>query len=121
MTVFFTPLDVADRARQRLGVEPPLVSLDTAVDFSKAAQEISACFDRLREAELRRNVWRFSIRTAAIRPIDTTTMELVPAAYSASKNYIVGSIVKFNKNIYISTSPANTNNQPDISPDFWQQ
>jgi hypothetical protein len=51
-------------------------------DDSKAASAVSFCYDKLREAELRRNVWVFSIRKAALRPVDTTTKLLAPAAWA---------------------------------------
>ena len=80
---FLTPIDIANRALQHVGasrIDPTL----GFTEISKNAQEISFCYDKLRRAELRRNVWRFAIRSAVLRPIDTTTLMLVPALCSAS-------------------------------------
>lgn len=89
MTDYTTPVDIANRALQHLGAK----RIVTLADASKNAAAINACYDKLRMAELRRNIWRFSTRRAALRPLDTTHMNLVPAAFDAAKQYLLGSIV----------------------------
>lgn len=117
---FSTPTDIANRACQHVGARR-IAPGALFTEDSKEAGEISSCYDQLRTSELRRNVWVFSIRTAALRPLAATTMKLVAATYVATKRYIVGSVVTYNGSIFIGSDPNNTGNQPDVSPDFWQQ
>jgi len=112
---FQIPLDIANRALQDCGAS----RIVGFTDDSKAASEVNFLYDKCRTAELRRNVWRFSTRRAALRPIDTTTMELVPAPWGQSNLYIVGSLVAWLGQIYFSTSPVNQNLQPDQNPGSW--
>jgi hypothetical protein len=64
-----TSVDIANRALQHVGGK----RIVTLADDSVNASAVSFCYDKLREAELRRNVWVFSIRKAALRPVDTNT------------------------------------------------
>lgn len=117
---FSDATDIANRACQHVGASR-IAPGALFTEDSKQAGEISACYDQLRVSELRRNVWRFSIRTAALRPVNITTMLLVASAYSATARYIVGSVVSYNGSIFIGSDPNNTGNQPDTSNDYWQQ
>ena len=91
MPAFSTPLDIANRALQLIG--QPRMTLWT--DNSVAAAEMRFAFDKLRQAELRRNVWRFSIARSAIYPVSTTTRTWVPPAYNAATTYPVGAVVSY--------------------------
>jgi hypothetical protein len=109
---YLTPIDIANRALDHCGV-PPIVAF---TDDTKGAERTLAVYDKLRVAELRRNVWRFAIRKMALRAIDTTTMVLVPTAYDATKTYPQGSIVTSGNTTYlaiqavpISTTPGAPN------------
>lgn len=119
---FNEPLDIANRALQRVG-QTKIASFS---EDSKAADEVSFCYDKLRMAEMRRNVWVFSIRKIALRAFNPQsggtlgTMMLTPVAWDITKNYLAGSIRSFGKRIYISRT-ANIAKQPDISPDDWGQ
>lgn len=55
-------VDIANAALQKLGA-PRIVNL---TDDSDAARAANACYNRLRQAELRKHVWNFSIRRANI-------------------------------------------------------
>ncbi len=96
MAKFLTPIDVANRALDHCGV-PHIVAF---TDDAKGAYYTNANYDKLRDAELRRNVWRFAVRKAALRAVDSDTMFLVPAAYSTSATYPQGSIVSYNSVFY---------------------
>ena len=127
---FQLPIDVMNRALQRVGQ----TRIVTLTDDTKAADEVTFCYDKLRIAEMRRNVWIFSIRQTALRPYNPQmpansatgaaatlgTMELVPAAWSATKNYLPGSIISYNTKVYFSRT-ANINLQPDITASDWSQ
>lgn len=106
MAEYRTPIDIANRALDHCGV-PPIVAF---TDDSKGADRVNSVYDKLRIAELRRNVWRFSIRKAALRAVDTTTMLLVPEAFDATETYPQGSIVSCSNTIYFAAQavPANT-------------
>lgn len=98
MSKFLVPIDIANRALDHCGV-PHIVAF---ADDSKGAELTSAVYDKLRDAELRRNVWRFSIRKAGLRAVDTNTMFLVPAAYDPTMTYPQGSIVISNNVSYFA-------------------
>lgn len=117
---FSNSTDIANRACQHVGASR-IAPGALFTEDSKQAGEISACYDQLRVSELRRNVWRFAIRTAAIRAIDTTTLLLVPAPYQAAARYIVGSLVGYNDLVFFSTSTSNLGFTPDMNPDQWSQ
>src|SRR5579872_5131782 len=112
---FFNSLDVANRACQLLGV-PRIASF---TEDTKQAAELAFVIDKVRRAELQRNLWRFSIRTAALRPIDTTTLEYVPVAYNAADTYLVGSIVSYANQIWQATANVPAAQNPDVSPAYW--
>jgi hypothetical protein len=83
-------LDIANRAIQHL------VGINRIYSFSDttpAAREIAFTYDKVRDAELRRNVWRFAIRRAVLRPIDTSTVIWTPAAWAAATTYAAGVVV----------------------------
>ena len=110
------PLDIANRALDHIGATP----ITSFTQDVKAAQRVSSVYDKVRDAELRRNVWRFAIRKVALRAVDTTTVFLVPSAYVAADTYPQSSIVTFNNITYISAQyvPINT---PPGNPNeaFW--
>ena len=89
---YLTPVDVANRALQHLGA----TRIDAAIGFAENslnASETAFAYDILRKAELRTGVWRFAIRKAILRPIDSNTMLLVPTMWASTTTYFVGSIV----------------------------
>lgn len=117
---FNTSVDIANRALQHCGAE----RLDAALGFtepSKNARETSFVYDKVRRAELRRNVWRFAIRNAVIRAIDANTMLLAPALWLQTTTYFVGSIVTDQYGMaWISRVPDNLANDP-LNSTFWEQ
>jgi hypothetical protein len=70
--VFTTPLDIVNRALQHCGRR----RIFSFTDLTDNAQEMAFLYDKLRRAELRRNVWTFATRRTVLRPIDFTTMTL---------------------------------------------
>lgn len=91
MPAFQTSIDVANRACQHVGAR----RISTFTDDVKQATEIGACYDKLREAELERNVWGFAVRLAALRPVDSGTSLINPAAWSAG-TFTRGQVVTYN-------------------------
>ena len=127
-TAFTRPEDVANRALQHCGVR----RITSFTDDSTEASETSFAYDKVRQAELQRNIWKFATKLAAIRPIETTsffpaiqspsvtvtpyptpTLLLVPALYDPTYAYGPGAIVAdANGNLWSSTTQENINNTP---------
>src|SRR5260370_16077678 len=110
MAVFTTPVDVANRALQIIGV--PRITAFT--DSVKAAKETSFATDMLRQAELRRSVWTFATRRAVLRPfIAGTTPQMTLATWSAATTYATADIVADSNGFaWISTRAGNLNFVP---------
>ena len=109
---FRHPVHIANRALQHCGAR----RIDIEEGFqedSKSAQEVSACYDNLREAELRENTWKFAIRHAVLRPIETTSMLVTPVLWSAATTYLQGEIVQDAEyRLWVSVIAQNLNNTP---------
>lgn len=110
---FLDSLDIAKRVCQHVGVR----QIQTVDEDSKANEEITLAYDKLRRSELRRNVWRYAIRRVILRPIVMgETMIVQPADYSATTNYMPGSIVTDeNEQMWVSIVPDNLGNTPGTS------
>ncbi len=108
---FTVPVDIANRALQRCGAR----RITTLTDDTKNAKEVNFCYDKLRRAELRRNLWRFAIRRVMLRPLGTA---LQP--WDSTKTYSAGAYTNYNSVNYVSLLGANTNQEPDTSPTYWQ-
>lgn len=114
---FLDSLDIANRACQHIGCP----RIDNPDEDSKPNSEISFVYDKLRRAELRRNAWRFSIRSVALRAVDTTTMILDPREWDATVTYFFGSIVKdTNGLLWQSNIAENFNNDP-VKTQAWDR
>lgn len=114
---FLDSLDIGNRAAQHCGVER-IASVD---EDSKTNTEIAFAYDTLREPELRRNTWRFAIKKAVLRPIDTDTLLLDPREWDATVLYLFGALVKdANGTIWQSTVTSNRANDPATTT-AWEQ
>lgn len=118
MAAFLTSLDIGKRACQRIGARR-ITSMDTTVDTSKAAAEIVSCYDKLREAELRRNNWVFATRRTVLRPVDDTTYLFSPEFYNGSTSYTIGAVVKDSNGVLWQTTVATTGQAPGLSTSPW--
>ncbi len=116
MSSFRSVVDIAARACQHVGVR----KIASFTENSKAAAEISSCYDNLREAEMRRNVWRFTIRKAALRPVDANTTTIAPAAWAIGTTYALGAIALSGGQIWESTVAANLGNLPGPDVSQWE-
>lgn len=119
MVAFRTPVDIGNRGLQHCGA----TRIDPVLGFtenSKNASEVAFCYDKLREAELRRNVWTHACRRAMLRAVDSTTMLLVAALWAQGTTYFVGSIVSDqNDGLWISKVPDNLGNDP-LASTTWE-
>lgn len=114
---YLDSLDLANRACQHLGAKPIL----TIDEDSRANTELAFAYDKVREPELRRNVWRFAIKTAILRSIQSTTRLIAPNLWQAKTLYLPGAIVSDeNGDLWQSRTPENINNIPGQSK-AWDQ
>jgi len=117
---FNFPEDIANRALQYCGA-PRIASFG---DNSRAAAETQFCYHKLRQAELRKNIWRFSIRHAVLRAMDSTSLLWTPPAYASGTTYSTGQVVTFDNGFantyWISKVDSNTGNTPSRSSDQWE-
>lgn len=116
MANFQTSVDVANRALQHCGSS----RITAFTDDTKQAQAVAFCYDKLREAELRRNVWGFSVRKAALRPIDSTFKQLAPAAWSNVTTYPQGAVVSYLGEMWESTAAGNVGQTPGADASAWE-
>jgi hypothetical protein len=114
--VYQQPLDIYNRALRNLGL--PVAG--TVYDQTPV-QEIAAIYDKVRRAELRRNLWIFATRTVALRALDTTSQVLTFGAYAAGTTYPAGYIVSYNNTLWISKVNANLGNTPGSPVSSGQQ
>lgn len=83
MTSTFAAVDVCNSALQMVGSR----RIADLTENSREAEECSACYDSLRRAELRKNVWRFATVRASLAALSTaplfgrTYQYLLPADY----------------------------------------
>jgi hypothetical protein len=91
MALFSTPYDIANRGIQKVGGRR--MGVLGFAEVSKNAQEAAFVYDKLRTAELRRNVWRFATRKTAIRPIVSTSGLVTPLTWAVGTTYAAGQIV----------------------------
>lgn len=107
--MYLDSLDIANRAIEHCGLEPIL----SVTEDSNRNRHTAFAYDKLRRAELRRNVWRFAIRNVVLRPVDTTTMVVQPVAWNNATTYLPGAIVSdTNGQLWISGESENVNNTP---------
>lgn len=116
MSSFRSVVDIANRSCQHVGVR----RIASFTDNVKAASEIASCYDNLREAEMRRNVWRFTIRKAALRPVDLTTTTIAPAAWAIGTTYALGVVVLSGGQVWESTVAGNIGHLPGPDVVQWE-
>jgi hypothetical protein len=112
---FRTAEDIMNRGLQRCGA----TRIVTRTEDTKNASACNFVYDKLREAELRRNVWRFAIRKTVLRAITSTVNVTTPAAYSAIVTYAEGDVVTSASEVWISNDAGNLNNTPGPTSTFW--
>lgn len=106
---FTTPVDVANRALQHLGI--PRISALT--NSSKAAREANFAIDKVRQTVLQQSVWTSATRRAVMRPIISTSRTVSFPTYSSATTYAAGDIVADSAGfLWISTVGSNLANTP---------
>jgi hypothetical protein len=112
-----TPLDICKRALQHCGVT--YSNITSLTMNNKNAAAVAFVYDKLRQFELRRNVWRFATRRVVLRPLDTTTMEIVPPDFDAAKTYPRGAMVLDDERVYLARAAVPVAQTPADSPTYW--
>ncbi len=122
---YVTPSDIGARAAQLCGVHR-LRDLNT--DTSPQAIELRFAYDKVRLAELERNLWTFATRRVVLRALGIDSVVWTPLDWSASTTYAVGMVVKYApiSSPYSGTSFYWTNTvakaavatTPDVDPDW---
>lgn len=116
MPEFLSPVDIANRALQRVGSD----FITSFADNSERASAVSFNYGKLRQAELERNTWTFSTRRAAIRALDVNSAILQPALWVSSTTYFLGSIVTDQAGtLWKSILRDNLGNQPGVNISAW--
>lgn len=105
---FQTNVDICNRALQRVGARR-IVSF---TDGTPSASEVAFNYDKLRRAELRRNLWTFSLRRVLLRPLGTALQ-----AWDPTLSYTEGAYASYGGVNYVATDP-NTDSEPDLLNDW---
>ena len=116
MPAYQTDIDIINRALQIL--RRPSIVRRTA--SSAEAKEMDDSYDKVREAELGRNLWRFATKRVILRVIETTTDLWTPAAYAAGTTYAVGNIVTYLNEWWQSKVASNLANTPALG-NYWRR
>lgn len=106
------PTDIGNRALQLLG----LPHIGSFGDLSLGAVEVSLAYDKIREAELQRNMWTFSTRRCILRPLSTSSAAITFPAYNAATTYHGGAVVTYNGLLWYSLIDNNIGNTPGTFP-----
>ena len=122
---FTTPTDIANRALQIAG-RRRITDLDG--DISAQAEEIRACYDSLRKAELERNLWTFATKRIVLRSLGIDSVTWTPPAWSSGSNYSAGAVVTYKpaagpyKNVtqwwMLDAAKTGSTTAPDLDPDW---
>jgi hypothetical protein len=114
-----TETQVANRGLQRCGASG-IADGALWTEDSKNASEIRKAYEIARRTEIRRNVWRFSIREQILRALDTTTDLIVFAAWSNVTAYVINDVVLGTDGNYWQAIKAGTNHDPTLRGfDYW--
>ena len=115
MTLAFgAQVDIANRALQHLGVDS-IAAADLLSPSTKSGRECNRCYDRLRTAELRRNVWTFATREVILRAIAGTTLLWTPDAWSSTGVYITGAVKSYGGDYYQAQPGVATGDVPNTA------
>ncbi len=96
-----TSLDIANRAAQHCRVK----RISAFTDSTDAAKEFGFVYDKLREAELQCNLWRFATKRVILRPISTNTAVLATSIDAPS-----GTTLTFTSTSGATTGPVFASN-----------
>jgi hypothetical protein len=118
--MLLTETAIANRAIGLLGASDYIAAGALRTENSRNAIAILNVYDQDRQAELRRNVWRFAIRTTALRPIGWFSKFLTFATWLVGTTYAVNDVVVGSDgNTYFSLLSGNLGNDPTSTTGKW--
>jgi hypothetical protein len=113
---FANPVDICNRALQHCGARR-ITATTLGTEQSVQSQECTFAYDKLRLAEMERNLWTFAIRRAALRAIDLSTQIITFPVYASGTTYGLGAIVQYptsSGNFWLSNQASNVGNTPGL-------
>ncbi len=121
MSTFNTPVDVINRALQHCR-QPRIATVN---DHSEQAEETVFMYDKLREAELSTNLWRFATKRVILRSLGIDTVTWIPPTWVATNNYSPGAVINFiptsgvytGQAVYWQTSKVKTGSASALTPE----
>lgn len=115
-----TETDVANLAVGLLGAADLIAAGALRTEDSRNAATLRNNYDDIRKSELRRNVWRFAIRTEALRPVGDFSKLITFGTWAIGTTYAVNDIVLASDGaVYYSLVASNLANDPTTSPASW--
>jgi hypothetical protein len=101
MSAFQTQLDIVNEACRALGIDPITLTDFQGNPFAtKMGRVANQSYDKLRQSELQRNLWKFATRRANLRPITTDQLIYNVAAWNAVLTYQIGELATYLGNTY---------------------
>lgn len=114
-----TETDVANRGLQRIGVAVSIAPGALWTEDSDKANQMRLCYDMIRRGELRRNVWRYSIRTETLRVFTPTTKLLFYPDWDPAVYYTLNDRVQSNGRTWIAVGSGIGNDPQTRDYIFW--
>lgn len=114
---FKVPEDIANQGLQYLGA----TRIVTFADNSKNSSATAFCYDKLRKAELRRNVWRFATKRMVLRPITVGTVTFTPAVWLVGTTYSIGAIVLDSTGDWWQSKQSSNTGNAAVQGAFWRR
>lgn len=116
MPAFTTNIDIINRALTHCRKER-IVSL---TEHNPQAREAAFVYDKLREAELRRNTWRFAIRRNLLRAVGIDTALWTPPDWAIGTTYAFAKVVAYGGDYWSSKVASNVGNTPQVGA-YWRR
>ena len=114
-----TETDVANRGLHRIGVAVRIAEGALWTEDSDKAAQMRICYDMIRRGELRRNVWRYSIRTETLRAFTPTTNLLFYPDWDPLVSYTINDRVQSNGRTWIAVGVGINNDPQNRDYLFW--
>lgn len=107
MSAFQQPLDIVNRALMRCGC--PIMG---SINDQQEGVTIVQMYDRVRRAELRRNLWVTATRTVSLRALDAASCLLNFEAWASGTTYGANYVVTYGNQTWVSLVDGNLGNVP---------
>ena len=111
MQAFQTVEDIINRALQHL----QLPRVGSQNNFSQAAVEMKFAYNKVRQAELERNLWTFATRRQRLRAVSHSTQLVKPLLWNATTAYPAAAVVAYPLATYWVSRAPSTGVTPSIT------